>query len=245
MLAETSKASFSYRRPFLAVVIIELLLLLAVMAAGTYATIRKLDYTSPVLISFLPIALVLIVYFTWRRKWGAYGFRSLRSIPGKEWIYYLPLAVIVIVLATQGFQAMTPQSVLYFLFFTLLVGFVEETVYRGLILNILLKKGAATAVITSSVLFAITHAANALSGQSAADTAVQIVYSLLIGASLALLMVKHRNIIPLIVFHFLHNFIQFTSHDVTSWGYNLLIVGLLLAHCIWIIVSMRRLAQTA
>lgn len=141
MLAETSKASFSYRRPVLAVVIIELLLLLAVMAAGAYATIRKLDYTAPVLLSFVPIALVLVIYFTWRSKWGDYGFRSLRSIPGKEWIYYLPLAVILIVLATQGFQAMTPQSVLYFLFFTLLVGFVEETVYLRLDFEYFIEKG--------------------------------------------------------------------------------------------------------
>ncbi|MFL0378161.1 hypothetical protein ACH0BY_29890 [Paenibacillus amylolyticus] len=62
------KHSFSVRKPVLTVVIIELLLLLAVFAAGAIATIKQLDYTSPVLISFTPIAIVLMIYLTLRRK---------------------------------------------------------------------------------------------------------------------------------------------------------------------------------
>lgn len=241
---ELRRASFSQRRPILAVIIIELLLLIAIIAAGAYATIKELDYTAPVLLAFLPIAFVLIVYLTWKKKWSQYGFRSIRSIPGTSWTYYLPLAVILLLLALQGFQSLSISQLAFFLFFTLLVGFVEETIYRGFILTILLKKSVPAAVLVSSLLFGLTHAANALSGKSAGDTVLQIVYALLIGISLALLMVKNGNIFPLILFHFLHNLIQFTTQEVTSTLYNLIILFILLIHCIWLVVVLKNSRNT-
>lgn len=236
------KESFSQKRPVLTVVIIEVLLLLAVFAAGAYATINELSYTSPVLISFIPIALVLIVYFTWKRKWTSLGFRKLSSIPAGGWVYYSPLALILVVISLKGMREIGVSEILFFIFFTLLVGFVEESIYRGLILKTLLPKGIKTAVITSSILFAITHVLNVLSGQDAFQTVLQIVYALLIGTVLALLMVKNNNIIPLILFHFLHNFIQFVGNDNSDAfiGYDLFILLVLALYCIWLSFSLKK-----
>ncbi|KAA2294230.1 CPBP family intramembrane metalloprotease, partial [Clostridioides difficile] len=83
--------------------------------------------------------------------------------------------------------------VAFFIFFTLLVAFVEETIYRGLIFKTLLRKSAVAAVVTSSILFSITHLLNALSGQHMTDTIMQLIYALLLGAALALLMLKNGN----------------------------------------------------
>lgn len=237
-----TKASFSQKRPILTVVIIEVLLLLAVFAAGAYATIKELSYTAPVLISFIPIALVMIAYFTWKKKWNALGFRKLSSIPANGWVYYSPLLLILIVISFKGMRDISASEVLFFLFFTLLVGFVEESIYRGLILKTLLPKGMKTAVITSSILFAVTHVLNVLSGQDAFQTILQIVYALLIGAVLALLMVKNKNILPLILFHFLHNFIQFVGNDNSDAfiGYDLFLLLVLAVHCVWLSLSLRR-----
>ncbi|WP_338553637.1 CPBP family intramembrane glutamic endopeptidase [Paenibacillus sp. KS-LC4] len=235
-----NKPAFSEKRPVLAILIIQLLLLFAVSAAGAYATIKELNYTAPVLLSFIPIALALILYLTLRRKWGFAGFRPLSAIPHGGWKYYLPLVAVLIVIGTNGLKTLTPGEIYFFVFFTLLVGFVEETVYRGLILNILLRKSATTAVIVSSLLFGITHILNALSGQNAVDTTIQIVYSLMVGLSLALLMVKNRNIVPLILFHFVHNLIQFLGNERTAIGPDLLIIVILAAHCVWVGMSLRK-----
>ncbi|OWR30996.1 hypothetical protein CDO73_09580 [Saccharibacillus sp. O23] len=148
---------------------------------------------------------------TLRRRWGYYGFRPL-----------------------------TIGEILFFGGFTLLVGFVEETVYRGLILRTMLIKGTAVAAIVSSALFAITHLLNALSGQSMAETVLQIFYALLVGCSLALLWVKNRNILPLIAFHFIHNLIQFLSVDRESIPADIVILVILAAQCAWLVVSMRK-----
>ncbi|WP_410515042.1 CPBP family intramembrane metalloprotease [Paenibacillus sp. BR2-3] len=61
------------------------------------------------------------------------------------------------IIGLKGFQEIRVSEVLFFIFFTLLVSFVEESIYRGLILKTLLPKGVKTAVITSSLLFSLTH----------------------------------------------------------------------------------------
>ncbi|WP_366347113.1 CPBP family intramembrane glutamic endopeptidase [Paenibacillus amylolyticus] len=130
----------------------------------------------------------------------------------------------------------------FFIFFTLLVAFVEETIYRGLIFKTLLQKSAGAAVVTSSILFSITHLLNALSGQDITDTIMQLIYALLLGAVLALLMLKNGNIVPLILFHFIHNLIQFLGNDLEDTGtlpYDLFILAVLIAYCAWLVWSIR------
>lgn len=239
-LAKTS--SFSQKHPIWSVVIIEVLLLVAVTAARAYATIKELAYTAPVLISFIPIALVLIIYFTVKRKWSTLGFRPLNTISSGNWIYYAPLVVVLITISFKGFREISASEVLFFIFFTLLVAFVEESIYRGLILKTLLPKGAKTAVITSSILFSITHLLNALSSTDITQILLQLVYALLIGFALALLMLKNNNILPLISFHFIHNLIQFVGNDNTSeyMGIDLFILLVLAVQCVWLVLSFRK-----
>ncbi|MNO19778.1 CAAX amino terminal protease self- immunity [compost metagenome] len=238
----TKTSSFSQKHPVWTVVIIEVLLLLAVSAAGTYATIKELSYTAPVLLSFIPIALVLILYFTVKNKWSDLGFRSLNTLSSGNWIYYVPLVVILITISFKGFREISTSEVVYFIFFTLLVAFVEESIYRGLIFKTLLTKGATTAVITSSILFSITHLLNALSSTDMKQIVLQLVYALLIGFVLSLLMLKNNNIVPLILFHFIHNLIQFVGNDNTNeyMGIDLFILLVLAAHGIWLALSFRK-----
>ncbi|MNX06469.1 CAAX amino terminal protease self- immunity [compost metagenome] len=240
MTTLSNKRTFSAKRPVLAVIIIEVLLLIAMFAAGAYAQIKQLDYTSPVLIAFIPIALVLIVYLTIRRKWNALGFESIRKIPSSNWIYYLPLVLVLGINCMNGFKSTSASTLLYFIGFTLLVGFVEETIYRGLILRTLLAKGVTTAVATSSILFAVTHILNALSGQNLFDTILQIVYALLVGLVLALLIIMNNNILPLITFHFIHNLINFMSPSNSIWYGTFAVIVILALQAIWLIVSLRK-----
>ncbi|AOZ92602.1 CPBP family intramembrane glutamic endopeptidase [Paenibacillus crassostreae] len=236
-----NKTLFSQRRPVLTVVIIEVLLLLAIFVAGAYVTIKEINNVSPVLISFIPISLILIIYLTWRRKWHDIGFQSLANIPKRHWLLYTPLIVVLVVISLDGFKEVTVSEVFYFIFFTLLVGFVEETVYRGLILKTLLNKSIRVAVITSSILFSLTHLLNVMSGQSMEQTLLQLVYALVMGVVLALLMIKNANIWPLITFHFLHNLIQFLGNEQsTTLGYDIIVILILIIQCVWLMVSLKK-----
>ncbi|WP_393959450.1 CPBP family intramembrane glutamic endopeptidase [Priestia megaterium] len=94
---------------------------------------------------------------------------------------------------------------------TLIIAFVEEMVFRGFILNLLLSKSYKVAVLLSSLLFAFTHSLNMLSGQSVGNTIFQILFAFVIGLVLALLIVNGQSIVVTILFHGLNNFLQFTS----------------------------------
>jgi membrane protease YdiL (CAAX protease family) len=239
MKASSRKPSFSVKHPILYVIIAELLLLFAVGAAGAYATMNQLSYTAPVLISFIPIAITFILYLTLKKKWREIGFKSLSSIPGSHLRYYFPLVIVLAIIIVNGFKSLTVGEISFFLFFTLLVGFVEETLYRGIMFRALLQKSKVAAVATTSVLFSITHLLNALSGQSWSQLVLQLFYALLVGVTLSLLILKNDNILPLIAFHFIHNLLQFLGNEQTNMIGDILIITVLLGQCIWLLVSMR------
>nr|WP_313639832.1 CPBP family intramembrane glutamic endopeptidase [Paenibacillus sp.] len=111
-----------------------------------------------------------------------------------------------------------------------------------MIFKTLLTKGAKTAVIISSILFSITHLLNAFSGTDMTQILLQLVYALLIGFVLSLLMLKNNNILPLILFHFVHHLIQFVGNDNTSeyMGIDLFILLVLAVHCVWLALSFRK-----
>lgn len=216
-----SNIGFSRKHPIITVVLIELSLLIVLTIGGAIATIKQLSVYAPVLISFVPAAVILVIYFTWRRKWASYGF-TLTS-----WIYYVPLMVVLIVLFFQGFSYHPIETIAFYVIFAILVGFVEERIYRGLMVKILLPLGNITAILTSSLLFSFAHILNLLSGQSLSQTGLQLVYSLLIGIVLAQLFIKTGNIYPLILFHTIHNLIQFLGDGDSSAIWEITIISIL------------------
>ncbi len=237
-------SGFTGRHPVLAVVLIEVMLFLGLFAAGAYLTITEKTSQSPVPYAFVPIAILLLLYLLTGKRYTRYGFRSFGSIPRTELLFYLPLVADVLLVITNGltngFREISALHWIGLLGLALLVGFVEETVYRGLILNLMLKKGIHIAVLTSSVLFSLTHLLNLVGGQDLAATLLQLAYAFLVGVSLALLYIRHKTLLPLIAFHFLHNFTQFLVKEQASVLFDSLVVAALLFSCIWLLVQPRK-----
>nr|WP_310877505.1 CPBP family intramembrane glutamic endopeptidase [Priestia megaterium] len=124
----------------------------------------------------------------------------------------LLLYLLIILIGNKGVHGSSiADIVLILLTQTLVIAFVEEMVFRGFMLNLLLSKSYKVAVLLSSFLFAFTHSLNMLSGQSVANTIFQILFAFVIGLVLALLIVNGQSIGVMIVFHGLNNFLQFTS----------------------------------
>lgn len=124
----------------------------------------------------------------------------------------LLLYLLIILIGNKGVHgSSTVDLVLILLTQTLVIAFVEEMVFRGFMLNLLLSKSYKVAVLLSSFLFAFTHSLNMLNGQSVANTIFQILFAFVVGLVLALLIVNGQSIGVTIVFHGLNNFFQFTS----------------------------------
>ncbi|WP_342560567.1 type II CAAX endopeptidase family protein [Psychrobacillus sp. FSL W7-1457] len=233
-----NKLSYAKKHPIKSIILIEISFLLVVFIAGAIATIKQLSYNAPILISFIPTALVLIIYFTWKRKWTYFGFK--RVVIRKSWYSYFPLFLILIVLCFQGFSFQPIETIIFFVGFAILVGFVEESIYRGIMIKILLPLGMLPAILTSSILFSVTHMLNLLSGQSLGQTGLQLIYSLLIGIVLAQLFVKTENIYPLILFHGLHNLLQFLGNGESSVILDTTVIGILVIAITVLAFSLRK-----
>lgn len=94
-----------------------------------------------------------------------------------------------------------------------MVGFVEESMYRGLMLQALLKKGVWKAVIISSLLFSLSHFMNALTGWNLYHVLLQLTYSFALGFGWSAFALRTRTIWPLMLIHFLIDFISFIKSE--------------------------------
>jgi membrane protease YdiL (CAAX protease family) len=90
---------------------------------------------------------------------------------------------------------------------TLLVGFSEEAMFRGVLLHNAIKKyGTIKAVFISSLGFSLLHSINIFGGQSISATLIQMAFTFVLGLFFSLVAIRVKNIVPLIIFHFLWDF---------------------------------------
>ena len=86
------------------------------------------------------------------------------------------------------------------------VGFLEEAIFRGLLLDAVAKRsGVNRAVVISGVTFGVGHIVNLAQGYSLSDQLFQILAAVGIGILLALLATRTGNLVPGILFHILFN----------------------------------------
>jgi membrane protease YdiL (CAAX protease family) len=100
------------------------------------------------------VAVILTVTGSWRKV----GFRVPQR--RRDLLYFLVPFLPVIVNVVPGVQFTGAAAVTGLILLALMIGFVEESVFRGLMLTALRERGEWWAVIVTSVLFGLTHLAN-------------------------------------------------------------------------------------
>jgi membrane protease YdiL (CAAX protease family) len=139
----------------------------------------------------------LLTLLAWWRKAGfrrpEVARRSLATLP----LFLLPL----LVLAGSGVKPAAGDRVIGFVLFTLLVGFAEEGLLRGVVLRALLQTGPSRAVMVSSLIFGLGHLANLLTGASVSVTTVQVVEDVFLGIAFAGAFLYAGTIWPVVVLH--------------------------------------------
>ena len=208
--------SYAIRRPYLFSTLIILLIVAVYLLAGTavYLLQRSGSDFTLYLIANVVLTLVFIAILTGMRCWKRTGFQAL---PNRRdlWLYALPLLPVLGNLVF-GIQTHELRSVLTFFVLAALIGFVEETAFRGLILQALAPRGLWKAAIISAVLFGLVHSMNALSGSDPAYILLQIGYAMAFGFGWACVTLRTRVIWPLVIIHALIDFTSFMAVDLTG-----------------------------
>lgn len=105
------------------------------------------------------------------------------------------------------------SKILLLLMSTLLVGFAEEGMYRGYILNFIENKlGVKRALFYSSILFGLLHSVNFLAGPTIGQTAAQVILTSAIGYVFGIIYLKtNRNLLLIMTLHGIYDFLVFSS----------------------------------
>jgi CAAX protease family protein len=159
------------------------------------------------------IIIGLITILAMRRpKWGSYAL-SWRAPRG--WAIILPVAAYSLVVypllftGTLGLNLSQPNVAAGVAFNGFAAGTLEELVFRGLILSLLLggnlddqsPSNVRRAVIISALLFSVPHALNVFVGHAEVRVLAQLVWAFLLGIVFACLRISGRSVWPVAVLH--------------------------------------------
>jgi len=206
----TKLTRFLNRHPHWTAALLSLAMLTVFLVVGTVVTVMKWPAWNLHLIAFALLGVIVAALVTASGWWRETGFRApyeWRSL----WLFWLPFVPFLVNLLAGGVNVADPALLLRFVVLALLTGFVEETLFRGLILRVLLPTGIFRAALISASLFGGLHLLNVLSASSLAYALLQVSYATAIGFAYAALAVRTGTIWPLILAHFATNLAGFVA----------------------------------
>lgn len=161
---------------------------------------------------------ITMVFFCIKHKsLSSLGFHRTNHIFVKQLYYFIPLIVIALAPFSCGINIDRGIGLIFAnLFLTLGIGFCEEIYFRGIICNLWMEKGERTAIVISSILFAVCHLMNIAGGAGVIETMLQICFAFVYGIVFALIFVVCHSIWPCIILHTFHDFCSFISADSTT-----------------------------
>lgn len=136
-----------------------------------------------------------------------YGLCKAQA-PVLRQLFYIPLLMLLSVNMWHGFafNLSAAETVLYILTM-LLVGFLEEVIFRGLLFNAMKSNGLKSAVVISSLTFGMGHIINLFNGSGAElmSNILQIIYACATGFMLVMLYLRTKSLLVPIAFHGVFN----------------------------------------
>ena len=121
----------------------------------------------------------------------------------RKYFFFIPMWILATGNLWAGF-ALSYQgvSLVIAVLSMMLIGFVEEMIFRGFLFRAMLANGnKAAAIIVSSVTFGIGHLVNLFAGQASFDTLMQVIFAVSWGFILTMVFYKSKSLIPCIIAH--------------------------------------------
>ena len=157
----------------------------------------------------------------------------------KDYLFFLPVLILTTGNLWDGFgMAYSGAAQVYAVLSMLLVGLVEELIFRGFLFRALLERDPAPMAITiSAVTFGIGHIVNLLAGQGGLETLVQVFFAIAWGFMFTLLFYQSGSLLVCIAVHGLVDvFAEFAAEGGRS-GYLYPVVTIIVAalYCAYLI----------
>ena len=132
-------------------------------------------------------------------KYGLTGFPK----DMKKYLFFIPMFVLATGNIWDGFSLSFKGTELVIATLSMiLVGFVEEMIFRGFLFKAMLGNGKTVpAIVVSAVTFGIGHIVNLFAGQANFETVMQVIFAISWGFILTMAFYKSGSLIPCIIAH--------------------------------------------
>lgn len=141
----------------------------------------------------------------------------------KRYLFFIPMWILVTGNLWGGFGIVYDgMGQVFAVISMLLIGYVEEVIFRGFLFKALIPRdGIKLAIIISSVTFGIGHIVNLFAGQANIETIMQVFFAVAWGFIFTFVFYKSESLFPCIIAHSLVNafseFINETNSYMTGW----------------------------
>ncbi|WP_040209229.1 CPBP family intramembrane glutamic endopeptidase [Neobacillus jeddahensis] len=124
----------------------------------------------------------------------------------------------------------------------------EELIFRGLFLKAFIHKGVFPAIFIPALLFGMIHLPNVFQGTDTSFAIFQTCWAFLGGIALGAMRLRNRSILPVIVFHFLVDSMEYLATGeigihITHFSYPILI-GFIVLNVLFVIYALVLLNRT-
>lgn len=177
------------------------------------------------------LAVLTAISVCWLCKNGLFREFGLcrPGLPAKRLLFYIPLVVMASCNLWFGvrWNYSPAESVLYVLSM-LLVGFLEELIFRGFLFQAMRSDSLKAAVIVSSLTFGIGHIVNLVNGSGAQllPNLLQVCYAAAAGFLFVILFIRTGSLLPCIVTHSVLNALSAFAVALNTWQDILVSVAL-------------------
>ncbi len=167
-------------------------------------------------------------------KYGLAGWpKDLR-----RYIFFIPMWILATGNIWDGFApSYHGAEVVIASLSMILVGFVEEMIFRGFLFRAMLGEGKSiVAIVVSAVTFGIGHIVNLFTGQSVFDTVMQIIFAISWGFILTMVCYKSGSIIPCIRAHSMIDALSLfgADNELIDWIYIGATIVVAIIYCTWL-----------
>lgn len=194
-----------------------LVILVFPITSGVIASIFKFNDIEIFLLqgSFMLLSLIVPFIYIIVKKYSLseFGMRSIECGSLKKVLFLIPLLLIVLPRLVVGVSIESVQYVFSLLFFTIFVGISEELYFRGVILMLIKNsyESIFSVVLIPAIVFGLGHGASIIGTGNAYTTVLQIINAFFFGVVAVETLMIIKSIYPLMIFHFLYNFINHVS----------------------------------
>lgn len=152
-----------------------------------------------VLITFANGITAFVRFYRLEGKYGLAGFPE----DMKKYLFFIPVFILATGNLWDGFSlSYNGVELIFATLSMILVGFVEEMIFRGFLFKAMLGNGkTVVAIIVSAATFGIGHIVNLFAGQASFETIMQVIFAVSWGFIFTMVFYKSGSLLPCIIAH--------------------------------------------